>query len=220
MQDIYFDLKFEHSLFRSQSESDLYTVVLEPLFISFLKTKQKYITIESKSKKVEYQTKIEELNTTILKDIDEAIELAQLLAYITKNLVSQLYITIIPAVDSSLYAATSYIASNTTTSIDPFIPKLHLRPRVLFPPLTSSTISTSSYFDFSNTSFSFPSSSTYIPVSFPSTSTTAFSSSAITSSSAPSTSILPPSQAKLQAMAARYGPLVLPQQLHDMPLDY
>ena len=60
------------------------TIVLDIVFISFLETKQKNITVESKSKKVEYQTKIEEINATILKDIDEAIELAQVLAYTTK----------------------------------------------------------------------------------------------------------------------------------------
>ena len=91
MQDIDFDLKFEHSLFRSQSESDLYIVVLDLVFISFLEEKQKNIIVESKSKKVEHQTKIEEINVTILKDIDEAIKLAHLLTYINKPPVSIAY---------------------------------------------------------------------------------------------------------------------------------
>ena len=77
LQDIDFDLKFEHSLFRSQSKSDLYIVVLDPVFISFLNTKHKNITVNSKWKKVQDQTKIEEINVTILKDIDGAIKLAQ-----------------------------------------------------------------------------------------------------------------------------------------------
>ena len=39
LQDIDFNLKFEHSLFRSQFESDLYTTVLDHVFVSFLETK-------------------------------------------------------------------------------------------------------------------------------------------------------------------------------------
>ena len=88
LQDIDFDLKFENSLFRSQSKSDLKTTFLDPVFISFLNTKQKYITADFKTHKVQDQTKIEQLNLTILKDIDEAIELAQFLTYANKPLVS------------------------------------------------------------------------------------------------------------------------------------
>ena len=39
LQDIDFDLKFEHSLFKSKSKSDLKTVVLDPAFISFFNAK-------------------------------------------------------------------------------------------------------------------------------------------------------------------------------------
>ena len=77
LQDIDFDLKFEHSLFKRKSENDLKNVVLDPNFISFLNAKHKSIAVSSK--KAEYQTKVEEINVTILKDIDEAIELAHLL---------------------------------------------------------------------------------------------------------------------------------------------
>ena len=64
-----------------------------------MNTKHKNITVNSKSKKAQDQTKIEEINVTILKDIDEAIELAQLLTYANKTPVSQLHTTIIPAKD-------------------------------------------------------------------------------------------------------------------------
>ena len=124
LQDIDFDLKFEHSLFKSKSENDLKTVVLDPDFISFLNAKQKSIAVNSKFKKAEYQTKVEEINVTILKDIDEAIELAHLLTYAKKPSVSQLHTTIIPSRDSFLYVVTSFINSTTSSSTDPFIPKL------------------------------------------------------------------------------------------------
>ena len=54
LQDIDFDLKFEHSLFQSKSENDLKTTVVDPAFVSFLNTKQKIIRARSKSKKAEY----------------------------------------------------------------------------------------------------------------------------------------------------------------------
>ena len=172
---------------------------MDPTFISFLNAKHKSIAVSSKSKKVEYHTKVEEINVTILKDIDEAIELAHLLTYANRPSASQLHITIILARDSSLYAITSFINSTTNSSTDPFIPKLPPQPRLLFPPITSSTISISSPFDFLKTSSSFPSTSNII-----------YNSSTIISSTTPRSSTLPPSQAKLQSMAARYAPLVLP----------
>ena len=43
LQDIDFDLKFEHSLFRIKSESDLKITVLDLVFTSFLNTKQNQI---------------------------------------------------------------------------------------------------------------------------------------------------------------------------------
>ena len=54
LEDIDFDLKFEHSLFKSKSKSDLKTVVLDPSFISFFNAKQKSIAVSSKSKKAKY----------------------------------------------------------------------------------------------------------------------------------------------------------------------
>lgn len=217
LQHIDFDLKFEHSLFKIKYENDLKTTILEPDFVSFLNTKHKIITSRSKSKKIEYQTKIEEINVTILKDIEEAIELAKFLTYANKPPVSQLHTTIITVSDSSLYVVTSYTNTTPNSSIDSFIPRLPLQPRIIFPP---STIPTHLPFDFANSSFSFPSSSTHITIPIPSTSGIVFSSSSIISSTAPSYSTRALSQTKLLAMDARYAPLVLPQQLHDMPQDY
>ena len=114
LQDIEFDLKFEHSLFRRKSESDLKTVVLDPIFISFLEAKHKTITADSELKKVKQQGKLEEINATILKEIDEAIELAQLLPYTSK-----------PSIPHS-NTTTSSIVSTTSQSTDPFSPRLHL----------------------------------------------------------------------------------------------
>ena len=73
MQDIEFDLEFEHSLFRAKSENNLSNVVLDPVFISFLETKQKTIKAYYELKKVINQNKLEEINATIIKEIDEAI---------------------------------------------------------------------------------------------------------------------------------------------------
>ena len=73
LQDIEFDLKFEHSLFRSKSESNLSTVILDPIFISFLEGKQKNITTNSELKKIKQQDRLEDINAIILKVIDEAI---------------------------------------------------------------------------------------------------------------------------------------------------
>ena len=108
-----------------------------------MNAKQKSITVSSKSKKAKYQTKVEEINITILKDIDEAIELTHLLTYANRPSASQLHTTRIPARDSSLYVVTSFTNSTTNSSTDPFIPKIPLQPKVLFPPITSSTISIS-----------------------------------------------------------------------------
>ena len=40
LQDIEFDLEFEHSLFRNKSESDLNNIVIDPGFISSLEIKK------------------------------------------------------------------------------------------------------------------------------------------------------------------------------------
>ena len=108
-------------MFRSKSESNLKTVVIDTVFISFLETKQENIVVDSELKKVKNRDKIEEINATILKEIDEAIELAQLLAYTYKPSFPHLDITI------------SSIVPTTIQSTDPFIPRLPLQPTILFP---------------------------------------------------------------------------------------
>ena len=105
LNDIYFDLKFEYSLFKIKSETDLKNTVIDHVFLSFLNAKQKNISVGTKSNKSEYQNTVEKINVSLIKDIDEAIELAYLLSYI-KPPVSQLHTTIIPTTDSSLYVVT------------------------------------------------------------------------------------------------------------------
>ena len=111
LQDIEFDLKFEKSLLRIKYESNLSTVVLDPVFIQFLEEKWKNITVDFELKKLRNQDKLEEINAIILKEIDEAIELAQLLAYTCK--------LSIPHLDTT----TSSIISTTIQSTDPFVPR-------------------------------------------------------------------------------------------------
>ena len=53
-----------------------------------METKQENIAGYSQLKKVKNQDKLEEINATILKEIDEAIELAQFLAYTSKPSIS------------------------------------------------------------------------------------------------------------------------------------
>ena len=73
LQDIEFDLNFEHYLFRGKLGTDLKSVVIDPVFISFLETKQKNISADSESKIFKAHDKLEEIIATILKEINEAI---------------------------------------------------------------------------------------------------------------------------------------------------
>lgn len=153
--------------------------------------------------------------------------------------VSQLYTTVFPAANSTLYVATSFIdstissppepvspelplqpriiyssypQSTASSSTKPFIPKFPVQPRIVFPSSTT-TAPTS----FISTSYIFPSHTTYFSSPFPSSSSRAFNTSNVITSTILATTTVPLSLEKIQAMAARYDPLVLPQNLHDMP---
>ena len=162
-------------------------------------------------------------------EIDEAylqhsVALTTLSGYTPKPSTIHLDTNLLESVGSSLFTTTSSIISTTLHSTDSFFPKQPFQPRILFPSSTTSSSSPSISAAFSNTSFSFPRTSSSIPTSFSSISTTfsstssyipissasALTTSASSSSYSPSTSNLPPSQARIQAMAARYAPLVLP----------
>ena len=117
LTDIDFYFKFEQSLFRIKSETDLKDIVIDLVFTSFLKAKQNIISAKRKSDKSKSQSQIERINVTLIKGIDEAIKLAHLLSYI-KPLVSQLHII--------LYVVTSFLDSTISSSIEQFIPKLSL----------------------------------------------------------------------------------------------
>ena len=125
LNDIDFDLKFEYSLFKTKSEIDLKNIVIDLVFLSFFNAKQKNISVGAKSNKSEYQNTVEKINVSLIKDINEAIELAHLLSYI-KPPVSQLHTTIIPTTDSSLYVVTSCIDTTSSSSTDHFIPRFPL----------------------------------------------------------------------------------------------
>ena len=74
LTDIYFEFKFEQSLFKNKSETDLKDTIIDPVFTSFLKAKQNIISAKRKSDKFESQSQIERINVTLIKDIDEAIK--------------------------------------------------------------------------------------------------------------------------------------------------
>ena len=61
LNDIDFDLKFEYSLFKTKSETDLKNTVIDPVFISFFNAKQKNISVGTKSNKYEYQNTVKRL---------------------------------------------------------------------------------------------------------------------------------------------------------------
>ena len=125
LTDIDFDFKFENSLFRNKSKSDLKETIIDPAFTSFVNEKHKIISARIKLDKYESQSQVERINVTLIKDIDEAIKLAHLLSYI-KPPVSQLHTTIIPTSDSTLYVVKSFLDSTASSSIEPFFPKLPL----------------------------------------------------------------------------------------------
>ena len=120
LTDIDFDFKFEQSLFRIKSETDLKDTVIDHVFTSFLKTKQNIISAKRKSDKSETQSQVERINVTQIKDVDEAVKLAHFLSHF-KPPVSQLHTIIIPAVDSTLYVVTSFLDSTVRPSTKPFI---------------------------------------------------------------------------------------------------
>ena len=233
LSDIEFDLKFEKSLFRTKSETHLKEIVLDHVFTSFVKEKHQVISTPIKSDQTESQSPVERVNVTRIKSVDEAIKLANFLSQF-KTPVSQLYTTIFPAANSTMYATTSftdsavssppefvspelpwqpriiyssYPQSTASSSIDPFIPELPLQPKVIYPSFTQSITSTTTISTSHTTYFSSPllsSSSTFTVVI----------------STIPATTTVLPSLERIQAMVARYASLVLPQNLHDMPQNY
>lgn len=62
LSDIDFDFKFENSLFRNKSETDLKETVIDPVFTSFMNEKQKIISASIKSDKTEFQSPVERVN--------------------------------------------------------------------------------------------------------------------------------------------------------------
>ena len=80
LTNIDFDFKFEHSFFKNKSEIDLKDTVIDPVFTSSLNAKQKIISARIKSDKSESQNQVERINVTLIKDIDQAIQLAHLLS--------------------------------------------------------------------------------------------------------------------------------------------
>ena len=69
-----FDFKFENSLFRNKSETDLKETIIDPVFTSFVNEKQKVISAPIKSDKTEIQSLVERVDFTRIKDVDEAIK--------------------------------------------------------------------------------------------------------------------------------------------------
>ena len=80
LTDIDFDFKFENSLFRNKSETDLKETIIDLVFTSFVNEKQKIISASIKSDKSEIQSLVERVNVTRIKDVDEANKLANFLS--------------------------------------------------------------------------------------------------------------------------------------------
>ena len=70
LTDIDFDFKFEQSLFKNKSETDLKNNVIDPVFTSFLNAKQNIISAKIKSDKSESQSQIERINVTLMKRLN------------------------------------------------------------------------------------------------------------------------------------------------------
>lgn len=76
-------------MFRTKFESSIYDSVIDPNFISFIKTKKETISLDSNQKALEPFDKLEALTTTLINDIDEAffqcsVELNTLSTYTLK----------------------------------------------------------------------------------------------------------------------------------------
>jgi len=198
LEDLQFDLSFEHSLFRTKSKTLIHDTIIDSVFIQFIESKKNTIHPDIDQHVLDTFDKLDPLTSNLIRHIDEAyfqqsVELVVLIATTAKP-------STIPSepVNSYLFSTTSSIISTTLHSTESFIPKLPLQPRVLFPSPNISSSSSSTSATYSSTS----------------------SSSISPSSSSSSTTTLPPSQARILAMVARYAPLTLPAQVRALPQDY
>ena len=90
LQDIEFDLSFEHSFFRTKSENSIYDNVIDLNFIQFIKTKKETISLDSNQKALNTFDELDALTSNLIKDIDEAffqqsVELVALVAATPKH---------------------------------------------------------------------------------------------------------------------------------------
>ena len=89
LEDIEFDLSFEHSLFRTKYENSIYDSVIDPNFIQFIEQNKETIQLELDQQVLETFDKLDSVTATLIKDIDEAyfqhyVELASLTAFTPK----------------------------------------------------------------------------------------------------------------------------------------
>jgi len=133
LEDLQFDLSFEHSLFHTKSETLVHDIIIDPDFIQFIESKKNIIHHDLDQHVLYTFDKLDALTSNLIRHVEEAycqqsVELASLIAATPKP-------SIIPSesINSSLFSTTSSIISTTLHSIESFIPKLPLQPKVLFP---------------------------------------------------------------------------------------
>ena len=72
IQDIQFDLSFEHSLFLTKSKNSVHDIVIDPNFIQFIESKKDTIQPDLDQQVLYTFDKLDVLTSTLIKDIDEA----------------------------------------------------------------------------------------------------------------------------------------------------
>ena len=161
VDELTFDLKFEHSLFKSKSESDLSQMVFDPKLFNPITTK-KFSNFSAKDQKKNWDTLSPYLNKELL--IESPIN-SQSPNFFVKSKFEFF--------SQPLFSATSPIKGDQTPVASPSI-DIHSTPPIHIP-------------------------TTPIPI--------------VTPYQTPTPNLSP-------AMAARFAPLVLPAQLHDLPQAY
>ena len=72
IEDIQFDLSFEHYLFRTKSENSVHDTVIDPNFIQFIESKKDTIQLDLDQQVLDTFDKLDVLTSNLIKDIDNA----------------------------------------------------------------------------------------------------------------------------------------------------
>ncbi len=72
LEDLQFDLSFEHSLFRAKSETSIHDIVIDPAFIQIIESKKTTIHPDLYQHVLDTFDKLDSLTSILIRHIDEA----------------------------------------------------------------------------------------------------------------------------------------------------